>query len=159
MDHTLDNVEWLFRTLDRVHHNCMKMEFTKRKINEASHPELLFVLKDEIPNNIATQKELADFIGVSYPTVAVSIKRMTKAGLLKKVHDKTDLRKNLVSITKKGYIVTSECEDAFAKIDQEMFKDISDDEKNQLRKIYIKMLNNLGSIGAQLPTQLKELKI
>jgi DNA-binding MarR family transcriptional regulator len=156
MEHDQNALEWLFRTLDRMHHNCMKAEFDKRGLSEASHPAILFVLKHEIEDTSASQKEIADLIGISPVTVAISIKRMERSGLIRKVADPNDLRRNLITITEKGLKLTTECEKAIDDIDVGMFKGFSSEECRSLKTFYIKMIHNMESMGVQIPAKLKK---
>lgn len=50
----------------------------------------------------ATQKEIAARLQVSPASLAMSIKRMQKAGLLEKVGDRRDLRINQIRLTAEG---------------------------------------------------------
>jgi len=150
-----NGLEWLLRTFDRMHHNCIRSEFVKRGLSEASHPMILMALKHEVRNMAASQKDIAQMIGVSPPTVAISLKRMEKAGLVRKIVDENDLRRNLITITDKGLRLLDECENAFCEIDRNIFNGFSDEEREQLKKFYIRMIHNMESMGAQPPAQLK----
>ncbi len=156
MEQDQSALEWLFRILDRMHHNCMKAEFNKRGLSEASHPAILFVLKHEINDTLASQKEIADLIGISPATVAISIKRMERSGLIQKVADPNDLRRNLITITEKGLTLLAECEKAIDDIDVGMFKGFSSEERQLLKTFYMKMIHNLQTMGAQIPAKLKK---
>jgi DNA-binding MarR family transcriptional regulator len=147
--HKNSEIEWLFRTLDRMRHKCIRHEFEKRGLTEASHPPILFKLRYEMKDKKATQKEIADAIGISPPTVAVSIKRMEKAGLVRKLPDKTDLRQNIIELTSKGDKLLEECKSAFEKIDQKMFEGFSEQEIIQLKDFYIRLIRNLEEMYKQ----------
>lgn len=155
MKYTQDDLEWLFRTLDRMFHNCIKSMFEKKGIVGASNPHILFTLRFNMKDMKATQKELGDMIGISPATVAISIKRMEKAGILCKISDKKDLRRNIITLTQKGVEIADECSAAFGEIDKEMFKGFSQDERDQLKQFYLRMIGNLKSMGAQLPLYLR----
>lgn len=49
-----------------------------------------------------SQKELSDGINVSPASVAVSVKRMQKSGLITKISDENDLRCNRIALTENG---------------------------------------------------------
>ncbi|CUH94693.1 hypothetical protein P22_0759 [Propionispora sp. 2/2-37] len=144
-------LEWLFRTFNRMHYNLMKAEMVERGLSEASHPAILFTLKGDMKNMSATQKELSERIGISPATVAISVKRMEKAGLIRKVSDKSDLRRNYITLTDKGLRFISECEDAIKKIDLGTFRGFSEAETGQLKQFYLRMIHNLEDMGAQTP--------
>lgn len=155
MEYDPTGLEWLFRTFDRMHHNYIKAELIKRGFGEASHPPILFMLKFEAKDMTASQKEIADAIGISPPTVAISLKRMQKAGLVQKASDEKDLRRNHVTITEKGLQLVDECAAVFGDVEQGIFNNFSEKEREQLKGFYIRMIQNLESMGAQLPARFK----
>ena len=53
-------------------------------------------------NGVCTQNELAKALEVSPASIAVSIKRMQKNGVVEKIADENDLRCNRISLTGKG---------------------------------------------------------
>lgn len=150
-----DTLEHLFAAFNRMHHNCLKNEFDRRGLALASHPSILFALCHEARNKTASQKELAEFVGISAPTAAISIKRMQKAGLLRKVTDEKDQRKNMITLTDEGLRLVSKCKNVFCEIDMATFKGFSKQEKVQLKGYYLRMIANLEAIGAVPPAQLR----
>jgi DNA-binding MarR family transcriptional regulator len=147
--------EWLFRVVDRMHHSMLTQEFERRKLSKASQPFILFVLEDEGKEGSLSQKELAMRLGVSQPTAAVSIRRMEAAGLLRKVVDADDQRRNCITLTPKGSALVRDCKDAFDKIDKRMFEGFSVKECSSLRSYYLRMIGNLEAMGAQGPADIK----
>jgi len=150
-----NDLRWLFHSLDHMHHNCVKAEFEKRGLCKASHPYILFVIRYLMKDELVSQKELADAIGISPTTVAISIKRMGKAGLVCKKPDKRDRRRNIITLTEKGRKITEECSAAFNEINSDVFKGFTEAEQEQLKKFYLRMIKNLESRGARLPVRLK----
>lgn len=96
-------------------------------------------------NESCTQKELADHLSVSPPSVAMSIKRMQKAGLVDKSADSSDLRYNRISLTEKGREMSVCCQKEFHKIDSRMFEGFSEPEIEQLCGYITRMTNNLNT--------------
>lgn len=92
-----------------------------------------------------TQCELADFMQVSPPSIATSVKRMQKAGLLQKTMDKDDLRYNRISITEKGKELASKCREDFDKIDGQLFDGFSEQEREQLCGYLDRMIQNMAT--------------
>lgn len=154
VEYEQNNLEWLLRIFDRMHHNCLKSALEKHGLREVTQPHILFTLH-KIKGMKASQKELGDAIGISPPTVAISVKRMEKAGLLCKVSDERDLRRNVITLTKKGVEYIEECSSIFDKIDRGIFEGFSELEREQLKKFYLRMIKNLETMGARLPNQLK----
>ena len=90
-----------------------------------------------------TQKDIADYLQISPPSIATSIKRMQKAGFLYKVNDENDLRCNRISITQKGLMAFKTCKDDFNAIDEQMFKGFSTEELEQLYSFFGRIHDNL----------------
>jgi Transcriptional regulators len=148
--------EWLFRICDRMHHSMLNQEFERRKLSKASQPFLLFMLSDEGAS--FPQREIARRLGISQPTAAVSIRRMETAGLLRKIADPGDQRRNRITITPKGRRLVRECKRAFEDIDRRMFDGFSEKERDTLRSYYVRMIGNLEAMGAQAPADIKGAK-
>jgi DNA-binding MarR family transcriptional regulator len=147
--------EWLFRVCDRMHHYMMAREFELRGLSKATHPFLLFALKNAEKDKPLSQKEIAEKLGVAPPTAAVSIRRMEKAGLLAKRADREDSRRNCITITPKGEKLVKECKEAFDDIDRRMFEGFSRQDQENMRSYYLRMIRNLEAMGAQVPAELK----
>ncbi|MCX7614209.1 MAG: MarR family transcriptional regulator [Clostridiales bacterium] len=158
MQNDLASLQKLLRVFDRMHHKCLRTEFQTRGLNEASHPSILMSLKHEIPGMCATQIEIARRIGIAPPTVAISIKRMEKAGLIKKIGDADDLRRNKITLTEKGYKLLTDCEEAVSGIDEQIFRNFSEKERELLQNFYIRMIGNLEAMGVVPPEQFKTVK-
>lgn len=155
MNDETTGLEWLFRICDRMHHSMLTKEFERRNLSKASHPFMLFILSDAGPDASLSQKELANRLGISPPTAAVSIWRMERAGLLCKVADQADLRRNCITLTPEGVRLVRECKEAFDDIDCRMFEGFLDKEREALRSYYVRMIKNLEAMGAQSPANLK----
>lgn len=103
-------------------------------------------------NKNCTQKMLAEHLGVSAPSIATSIKRMQKAGLLDKVQDQNDLRNNLLVLTEKGEEISEKCRADFNKIDKQMFDGMSKDELEKLCTFIDTIIENL--VTEDLPKEM-----
>lgn len=145
------NLEALFRTFFHMYMSCVKKEFRKRGLNPAGNPGILFMLRGNSENMAASQKEIADRLGISAPTVAVSIKRMDKAGLVHKVADETDLRRNLITLTESGRNFVDGSKDVFEIIDAAIFRGLSMQDREQLRTLFLRIITNLEGMGARPP--------
>lgn len=150
------SIEQLLAAFNRMRHNCIRSEFERRGLAMASHPPILFALYHEVKNRTASQKELAKIIGISAPTAAISIKRMERAGLIRKSSDISDQRKNMITLTEKGEKLVNECENIFVELDSQTFKGFSEKEKEDLKGYYLRMISNLEAAGATPPQRLKK---
>lgn len=92
----------------------------------------------------STQKELADMLFVSPASIAVSIKRMQKQGLVTKSADSDDLRYNRITLTPEGQRIISDTHASFDAIDKKAFKGFSDEECEQLFSFITRMTDNLS---------------
>ncbi|WP_010250926.1 MarR family winged helix-turn-helix transcriptional regulator [Acetivibrio cellulolyticus] len=92
-----------------------------------------------------TQREVADYMQVSPPSIATSVKRMQKAGLLVKAADKSDLRYNRLTVTEKGREISRECRKDFDKIDAQLFSGFNEQECEQLRGYFERMIANMSA--------------
>ncbi|MBR3840737.1 MAG: winged helix-turn-helix transcriptional regulator [Erysipelotrichales bacterium] len=95
-------------------------------------------------NNGCTQTEIAETLHVSAPSIANSIKRLEKNGLIIKEVDPDDNRRSVISITEKGDVVASTCRKKFDEIDEKCFGSLTKDEQKQLYNLLEKMIYNLG---------------
>lgn len=92
----------------------------------------------------STQRDIAEALHISPASVAVSVKRMVKAGLLEKTADEHDLRFNKIKITALGAERNRACRAAFDEIDGRMFQDFSQEELDQLAQYLKRMCENLS---------------
>ncbi len=92
-----------------------------------------------------TQTELAETLQVSAPSIATSVKRMQKTGLLKKAADESDLRCNRISITEKGLDFARKCRSAFDTVDARMFEGFSAAECEELCGYLERLIANIAS--------------
>ncbi len=96
-------------------------------------------------NGVCTQNELAKALEVSPASIAVSIKRMQKNGVVEKIADDNDLRCNRISLTEKGREMTKEMHRKFDQIDKIMFADFDENELSALKGYLDRVYNNLSS--------------
>lgn len=103
-------------------------------------PPLLFILYHQ---EGITQKELADKLNVTPPTVAVMLKRMEKYELIEKKQDKDDRRIYRVYLSKKGRGMIEELKKIFKEFEIIVFQNFSEEEKNDLRNFLNKIIDNI----------------
>lgn len=103
-------------------------------------PLLLFVKN----NPGCTQRDIADALSVSTPSVATSIKRMQKAGLLEKLADASDMRCNKISLTARAEQVIRDGQRIFEEVSARMFEGVSPEELALLAGVLARMEDNLG---------------
>lgn len=101
------------------------------------------ILKYLSENKNATQKEIADFLHISPPSVATSVKRMEEAGLIMKVADKKDARCNNLKLTKKGKALSEFADSCFDDADEAAFAGFTDADFETLYTLLSRMNDNL----------------
>jgi Transcriptional regulators len=122
-----------------------RIHIHKRASKEGLYIGQLPILEYVENHNECTQREVADFMQVSPPSIATSVKRMQKTGLLEKATDESDLRYNRITITQKGKDISQKCRKAFDKIDAQLFSGFNDEECNQLCNYFDRMIANLST--------------
>lgn len=92
----------------------------------------------------ATQAELAAAVGVSAASMAVSVRRMQKSGLIEKAGDENDLRRNKISITDFGRQELDKLNGTFDEIDAKTYGGFSEAELTQLKEYLDRINRNLS---------------
>lgn len=103
-------------------------------------PILCFLSKN--PN--ATQKDIADSLNISPASVAVSVKRMEKAGIISRETDKDDARRNNLSLTEKGAELEKFARQTFNDVDSAKISGLSQEEISLMLSVIRKMSDNLS---------------
>ena len=97
-----------------------------------------------------SQKELSQMMHNTPASVAVSVKRMEKAGMLKKTADENDLRVNKIALTQEGREMAEKCRESFRFVDEQMTKGFSEEELKTLENFYERMIQNLEELNNQV---------
>ncbi len=105
-------------------------------------PTILEYVKN---NDKCTQKELALGVHISPASAAISLKRIEKAGLITRAVDTVDPRKNHISITVNGEKALQEFYKICDTTDKEMFKGFSEEDKETLNSLLLRLHDNLNS--------------
>lgn len=137
---------------ETVHKMCRVTLLHRYRISTAlsglniyrGQPEILGYL---IENGECSQKNLADSMGVSSASVATSIKRMCKAGLVERAEDESDRRINRIRITEKGREIFAVGREKCNKVDSEMFKGFSESEIDEFSDFLQRITENLSADG------------
>lgn len=104
-------------------------------------PPILRFLSEN-PN--ATQKDIADSLGISPASVAVSVKRMEKSGIISRETDKDDARRNNLLLTEKGVELEKFARQTFDAVDNAKLSALSEEEVLLMLSVIKKMTNNLS---------------
>ncbi len=91
-----------------------------------------------------TQKEVADALDISPASVASSLKRLDKAGVIYRVADKSDARRNCLFITDAGKKMMETSRAGFEALDRQMMEGFGDDDIARFHGMLVKMFDNLA---------------
>ncbi len=101
------------------------------------------LLEYVITHEACTQKEIADFLQVSPPTIAAAVKRLERNGMLQRVADENDLRCNRLTVTEKGAEYVETCRRSFDGVDALAFRGFRTDECEALYNYLQRLTANL----------------
>lgn len=124
--------------------------FLKRRIllqKGASDVGLYFgqlpIMKYIITHNSCSQVEIAKALQLSPASVAVSTKRLQKAGMLTKIVDETNLRIKKLAATEKGSEKAEACHMLLDSFDQKMFAGFDESDLTQLKGYLDRLIANI----------------
>lgn len=142
---------------DRLHFlNISERHIVDRLLEEKGiyfgQPPILCYLSKN-PN--ATQKEIADSLNISPASVAVSVKRMEKTGIISRETDKDDARRNNLSLTEKGRELEKYARQTFSGVDSAKISGFTEEEIHLMLSLIQKMNDNLR---AAFPEKTKRIK-
>jgi len=139
MSHKLYEISGRLTSLHLLKRISMQKEMTEMGLYFGQLPILECIKRNE---NCA-QREIADKLQVTAASIALSTKRLQKAGLIKKDADKDNLRCNRLSITEKGLEVTEKGRKIFDTLDIKMYQGFSEEELDELYNYLNRIIINL----------------
>lgn len=140
MRNKLNEIVERFHKFDVIRHIYAKKITASFGLYLGQLPVMEFVAK----HNGCTQKQIADEMGITPASIAISAKRMEKAGLLERTTDQNNLRCNKLFITSRGLELAHKCRGEFDKLDIQMFSGFSEDNIKQLRNYLDKLIENIS---------------
>src|SRR5690554_783900 len=126
----------------KKHRKVMQRCLDETGVYQAQHRLLMRISH----HPYSSQKELAQIMEVSTATVAVTLKKLERAGYVKKIMDKEDNRLNQVVITDKGNRVIEESKQIFNSTEKRIFENFTEEEKNTLLLLMEKLNANLSQL-------------
>lgn len=117
-------------------------KFSKKyKLTSSQMDILIFLLHNE--NKIVNQRDIENFLSLSNPTIAGTLLRLEKKGFIIRKISSKDRRYKEIYLTDKS----RELKDIIFKYirdnDNKMFSNMSEEEKENLKNIITKILNNI----------------
>lgn len=104
----------------------------------------LHILEYVMRHECCTQKEIADVLQITPASVAISTKRMQKAGLLEKSVSESSLRCNRLTVTVKGCEMSRRYRAKFNEVDRRMFAGFNEAELEQLGTYLGRLISNIS---------------
>ena len=141
----IKNINDAFHSYHCNHRNIIDARFREKGLYFGQPP----ILKYLSENKNATQKEIADFLHVSAPSVATSLKRMEEAGLVVRVENKKDARRNSIKLTQKGKELVKYADNLFLRMDDVAYKGFTEDELETLILFLQRMNDNLTAFAKE----------
>ncbi len=145
MKEKIQSVNGAFHRYHCNHRNIVDSRFREKGIYFGQPP----ILKYLSEHKNVTQKEIAEHLHVSAPSVATSLKRMEESGLVVRVEDKKDARRNTVILTKKGKELVKYTDDTFMCINAVTFNGFTEEEMDTLVKYLERMNENITSFAKE----------
>ena len=125
--------------INRMHMKCTENSVSSLGIHRSQHHMLMHISH----NSGINQKDLANQMEISTAAVAVTVKKLEQAGLIKRTSPGNDSRINNLSLTEKGEQIVKDTAEEFSRIDECMLKGITDSERQTLWEILDKLKTNL----------------
>lgn len=139
MEEKVKKVSAAFSTYHCRHRSIIDSKFRENGLYFGQPP----ILKYLSEHKNATQKEIANHLHISAPSVATSLKRMEEAGLVVRLENQKDARCNILKITKKGKELSEFADNMFLCVDSATYKGFTSDEIDTLISFLERMNNNL----------------
>jgi DNA-binding MarR family transcriptional regulator len=130
-----------FKKLTQLHRSRLYRVAMSRGLY-IGQPGLLLTLKQQ---GICSQTELAEALNVTTPSIAVSVKRLEKVGMITKKINEKDNRYNQIALTESGEKSALVCEEIFDTINSRMFNGFNDEELAQVNQYLERMRLNLSN--------------
>ena len=129
--------------ISKQHRMAVNHYVEKNDLQKSQHHLLLTLNQMIETKQTVSQRDLAEKMNVTPAAVAVTLKKLEKNGIVAKTTSEKDNRYNEVTITAKGQQIVKESKKVFRSTDQQMFKDFSREELEQLQDYLGRVLDNL----------------
>ncbi|NLC43201.1 MAG: MarR family transcriptional regulator [Clostridiales bacterium] len=127
----------------KKHRTVMQSYLDETGVYQAQHRLLMIISRR--PN--LSQIKLAEVMEVSTATIAVSLKKLEKAGLITKTMDETDNRLNRIVITDIGNQVVEQSKQIFQSTEKKIFEGFTEEEKSTLSELMERLHTNLSEMS------------
>lgn len=148
MEDQFHEMDLLSRQMNQAHRAAVQAELNAAGLKEVGHPMLMSILQsagEDPEGQCRAQRELADLLHISPPSVANSLKCLERDGYIRREPWARDARRNRVLLTQKGAAAVEGCRDVFRRVSARMMAGFSPEELHQLAQFQRRMIDNLNS--------------
>ena len=124
---------------DRMHKHLLESNVSKIGIHRTQHRVLMHIARH---GKLASQKSLADHIGITPAAITGVLKKLESDGLIERVQG-SDNRYNEVKVTERGKSIVEESFRMFLRLDTSLFEGFSDSELDGYISYLEKIQNNI----------------
>uniref|UniRef100_A0A7C3SNG1 MarR family transcriptional regulator n=1 Tax=Dictyoglomus turgidum TaxID=513050 RepID=A0A7C3SNG1_9BACT len=135
----------LFKDVIKEHFRRREKLLSDLKLYRGQAPVLLLLSE----RNGLTQKEIAEELKIKPSTVTLILRRMRKRGLISSVRDERDKRYTKIYLTEEGKKFICKLKRVFKQLEEECFKDFSEEEKKLLIDFFRRIRDNLRRLNEQ----------
>lgn len=107
---------------------------------KAGQPGILAILQMVGP---MSQRELADHIHITPPSVNVAVQKLEKLGYIRKEQDEKDQRMTRIHLTERGEKILGNMHEILRSTENTLLKNMSTEEKILCRRLLLQMSDNL----------------
>ncbi len=118
--------------ITKGHTNFFNAKLEGTGVTSSELPLLLNIYGDD---GEISQKEISNLLNISEPVVARTIKNLEQKGFVTRKPDITNRRRNKLSLTESGIEICKEMIDINEEWENEIFKNVSPDEKELFDKV------------------------
>ena len=144
MNHNAKLLE-LSRSISGLNRACSN-EMLKGEGIHFGQPPIFHALLDR---DEQSQCDIAANIGVSRASVGVSLRRMEKSGIVKRMINQKDSRYNLVSLTEKGLEMAHRSDEIMLSLSDAKLKGFTEEQKETLIHMLERVEKNLKDLHAE----------
>lgn len=134
----------LFIQTNHAHHGEVERLAASLGIHHNQHRMLMCIMRMQ---GEPSQRQLASEMGISPAAVTTILKSLEKEGYVTRCATDEDNRRNRVAITEKGRSKLNEAHVIFDRVDQAMFRGMSESEIRTLQGLLSRMKNNLQEMA------------
>lgn len=115
----------------------------RRFAEQGIHTSQAFALREVAHNDGITQRDLAELLNISRPTLTVTLQKMEKAGLIERRADETDSRYIRIHLTEAGATMHDRMHEIMFDVVGRTMKGISEEDLSHLERLMDQMRANI----------------